>query len=300
MIRNTRVRTAAAAAALATSVAIAVTATGAARADNSTPQPAADGAPAAASDAGPPRAVAFAARDPLRGATHYVVTAGDSYWAIAEDVLPDGAATSEVLRVADELISLNMSKLGYDVPTMLHPGDVVDVPSQPAADRPAAPSVSAATPSHHVVAGDSYWAIAESVLGADAAPADVLAKTEQLIELNRARLGYDDPQMLHPGDVVYVDPPAAKPEEPVEAEAPDAPEGAMTPDAGEVEMPAVPLTEKVKDEPKAGSEGQTQPDRQPTRAETPDSPPLSELAIIATSRHSAEATGWAHSNAIAD
>jgi hypothetical protein len=46
---------------------------------------------------------------------------------------------------------------------------------------------------------------------ADAAPADVLAKTEQLIVLNRARLGYDDPQMLHPGDVVYLDDPAATP-----------------------------------------------------------------------------------------
>jgi hypothetical protein len=300
MIRKTRVRTAAAAAALATSVAIAVTATGAARADTSIPQPAADGVPATASEAGPPGAAAFAARDQLRGATHHVVTAGDSYWAIAEDVLPDGAANSEVLRLTSELISLNTSKLGYDVATMLHPGDVVDVPSMPAADRPVAAPVSAATPSHHVVTGDSYWAIAESVLGADAAPADVLAKTEQLMELNRARLGYDDPQMLHPGDVVYLDDPAATPVEPVEAEAPDAPEGAMTPDAGEVAMPAVPLTEKVKEEPKASTEGQTRPDRKPTRAQTPDSPPLSELAIIATSRHSAEATGWTHSNAIAD
>ena len=125
MIRKTRVRTAAAAAALATSVAIAVTATGAARADNSTPQPAADGAPAAASDAGPPRAVAFAARDPLRGATHYVVTAGDSYWAIAESVLGVDAAPGDVLAKTEELIQLNGARLGYDNPQMLHPGDVV-------------------------------------------------------------------------------------------------------------------------------------------------------------------------------
>src|SRR4029453_17296835 len=103
------------------------------------------GAPAAAGDAGPPRAVPFPARDPLRGATHHVVTAGDSYWAIAEDVLPHGAANSEVLRLTSELISLNTSKLGYDGATMLHPGDGVDVPSMPAADRPVAAPVSAAT-----------------------------------------------------------------------------------------------------------------------------------------------------------
>ncbi len=95
MIRKTRVRTAAAAAALATSVAIAVAATGAARADNSIPQPAADGVPAAASDAAPPGAAAFGARDEVRGAGSYVVTAGDSYWAIAEDILPDGAANGD-------------------------------------------------------------------------------------------------------------------------------------------------------------------------------------------------------------
>jgi LysM repeat protein len=300
MIRKSRVRTAAAAAALATSVAIAIAATGAARADNSIPQPAADGVPAAARDAAPPGAAAFGARDEVRGASSYVVTAGDSYWAIAADILPDGAANDDVMRLTNELMSLNMSKLGYDVAAMLHAGDVIQVPSTPTAERPEPAAVSAATPSHRVVAGDSYWAIAESTLGANAAPADVLAKTEQLIVFNSTRLGYDNPQMLHPGDVVYLEALAPTPVTPVEA-TPDSPETAMTSDsADEAEAPVVPVTEKVKEDPKESTAGQTRPDRKPARAQTPDSPPLSELAIIATAHYSAESIGWTHGNAIAE
>ena len=55
-----------------------------------------------------------------------------------------------------------------------------------------------------MVAGDSYWAIAEETLG-DAAPAaDVAARTHELIDLNAPRLGYDDVRMIHPGDEVLL------------------------------------------------------------------------------------------------
>ena len=68
--------------------------------------------------------------------------------------------------------------------------------------RSSAPSE--ATPSHAVVAGDSYWDIAEQTLGADAAPHDVLQLTGKLIDINSPLLGYDDRRLIHPGDVVYL------------------------------------------------------------------------------------------------
>ena len=57
---------------------------------------------------------------------------------------------------------------------------------------------------HDVVAGDSYWAIAESLLPPDATPGAVLDYTNALIEANASRLGYDDPHLLRPGDVLDV------------------------------------------------------------------------------------------------
>ncbi len=60
-----------------------------------------------------------------------------------------------------------------------------------------------------VVAGDSYWEIAEEALGDEAAPEEVLELTEDLIDINSPRLAYDNPWMIHPGDVVYL----ADPEE---------------------------------------------------------------------------------------
>jgi hypothetical protein len=67
------------------------------------------------------------------------------------------------------------------------------------------PGQVAAPAAHVVVAGDSYWAIAESFLDDDATPAEVLAKTEELMTLNSTRLGADDPAMIHPGDDVYLE-----------------------------------------------------------------------------------------------
>ena len=94
------------------------------------------------------------------------VVAGDSYWAIAESLLPPDATPGAVLDYTNALIEANASRLGYDDPHLLRPGDVLDVVAAPAGD---AVSPTAVT-SHRVVAGDSYWAIAEETLG-DAAPA---------------------------------------------------------------------------------------------------------------------------------
>lgn len=55
---------------------------------------------------------------------------------------------------------------------------------------------------HVVVSGQSYWSIARSQLGDDASGTAVWDYTEALMEMNAPRLGYDDPAMLKPGDVV--------------------------------------------------------------------------------------------------
>jgi nucleoid-associated protein YgaU len=241
-------------------------------------------------------------RVPKIVARPYVVLEGDSYWTIAERFLPDGASDHDVSRRAEQLMAANAPKLGYDDRAMIHPGDPVTIPPSRSQDtRPRALGEVAAQPAtHQVVAGDSYWEIAESVLGADASPADVMAKTEQLIALNSARLGYDDPQMLHPGDEVRLAAPAATREprvtEPREATEP-----------GEVTKPR-----EVNRAPRVIKATKPAiPQRRPVRFETPDSPPLSELAIIATSRRSMttqpevavtgrSSASYSHGNAIAD
>ena len=114
----------------------------------------------------------------------------------------------------------------------------------------------------------------------------MLAKTEELIELNGARLGYEDPNMLHPGDVVYLaaaaPTPAPQPTVDVSKGAPEASPRAAQPS-----------------QPRKGPKAHAA-DRTTVRAETPDSPPRSELAIIATSRQAPSAShSHSHGNAIA-
>jgi LysM domain len=211
------VRRAVAAAALATSAAIAVGAVGAGADSSITPD---SGSTDMATgrdvgDAPPGSARAGGARMGVTVARHYEVVDGDSFWGIAERQLPDDATAGDVLKVATALMAYNAPRLGYGDPAMLRPGDVVDtvsaapVPAAAQMARPARNEASVAPASHEVIAGDSYWAIAESILGDEATPADVLEKTDALIALNSPRLGYEDSQMLHPGDVVYLEDPAS-------------------------------------------------------------------------------------------
>ena len=57
--------------------------------------------------------------------------------------------------------------------------------------------------------GESYWSISEAhlptELGRAPTPREVLERTEAAIAYNAPRLGYDDPKMLHTGDIVFVD-----------------------------------------------------------------------------------------------
>src|SRR3954454_14302118 len=218
-IKKNRARYVTAAAAVTTSVAVAVAAAGVARADTGvTPDPGSIEVPTGLTAAhSPPGAVAglFARIWPsgphATVVSSYEVADGDSFWAIAEQQLPDGATKRDILTLTGALMAYNAPRLGYDVSAMLRPGDVVGIVAAPASPSSAASAPAArdegreAPASHDVVAGDSYWAIAEATLGDSATPADVLAKSEELIELNSPRLGYDDPQMLHAGDVVYLE-----------------------------------------------------------------------------------------------
>ena len=141
---------------------------------------------------------AWADRGQLTVVDEYEVVGGDSYWGIAERFLPDGSADREVWEFTQALMAHNAPRLGYAHPAMLHPGDVVAIVA------PTTAGASDEAPTHTVVAGDSYWEIAEQTLGEEATAQDVLALTGELIDLNGPRLRYADSQMIHPGDVVYI------------------------------------------------------------------------------------------------
>ena len=95
---------------------------------------------------------------------------------------------------------------------MLHTGDIVYVDAATLVGRSAVAAyrLRRRRSGGHVVAdGESYWSISEAhlptELGREPTPREVLERTEAAIAYNAPRLGYDDPKMLHTGDVVYVD-----------------------------------------------------------------------------------------------
>ena len=97
-------------------------------------RPATTGAPAAAPA---PASIETAA---AAGGT-YVVEPGDSYWSVAEDVLrgdPAGApSAAEVLAATEALRDLNALRLDRSDPDLIHPGDILVLPGEPA--RPSDP-----------------------------------------------------------------------------------------------------------------------------------------------------------------
>jgi LysM repeat protein len=101
----------------------------------------------------------------------YTVVSGDSYWAIAHKVLGNGARWKEI------------SDLNNNKP--LHPGVVLRLPG--GATPPPAPKPER---SYTVVSGDSYWGIAQRLLGNG-------GRWQELSKLNNDRA-------LHPGMVIRV------------------------------------------------------------------------------------------------
>lgn len=157
---------------------------------------------------------------PASDAESYLVVEGDSYWAIAERHLGVDALASDVLDYTTALLDANAPRLGYDDPALLHPGDRVDLvapttssgngtepddgasPTPNPTPNPTTTTTTTDASSHTVVVGDSYWAIAEADVGDDASVFDVVTRTHELMAGNADRFGYDDPRMIHPGDVV--------------------------------------------------------------------------------------------------
>lgn len=62
------------------------------------------------------------------GATH-VVAPGESYWSIAEQHVDPPGDPVDVAALTDELVEHNAPLLGHGRPTMLHPGDPVELPT---------------------------------------------------------------------------------------------------------------------------------------------------------------------------
>lgn len=187
------------------------------------------------------------------GESGRLVKSGDSYWTIAEDLLLahlDRAPTpSETAALTSRLMEHNSPVFGYTDPAMIHPGDVIDVDVDIDAQR------TTPQPGDWVVGdGDSYWKIAADTVKSGTGEAPTVQQTGELtallIELNADRLGYDDPEMLHPGDVVHTVAPATAPTDPPAVQDPPTP--ASETDVAEpttqptiADDPAVPLAPPV-------------------------------------------------------
>ena len=148
-----------------------------------------------------------------------MVTAGDSYWSLAEDHLGADVPPADVAEYVDALIDVNADDLGYRDPTMLHPGDVVTFAPPPAAESVSSLATDTGAHVYVVLPGDSYWRISEqravALYGADAASTTVVYDLMlDLIDLNAPRLDRSDRELIHPGDVVWLFDPSLEPAAP--------------------------------------------------------------------------------------
>jgi hypothetical protein len=157
------------------------------------------------------------------------VQPGDSVHAIALEIC-DGEPTALGATV-DAILARNLGRTMTDGsrfrdPSLIRPGWQLEVPDtdahpEPPTTIPAAGAAevaghgAAATSgegveiwTHVVEPGASYWSVAEGLLDdsptAGPPPADVLAATEALRDLNAPRFGRADPDLIHPGDVLLL------------------------------------------------------------------------------------------------
>ena len=133
------------------------------------------------------------------------VKRGDSIWAIAERI-GDGRDISAIARqiVAANLGSVMNDGHRFSTPALIEPGWMLNVPvgAVPVADT--IPDLLVFQDDHVVVAGDSYWRIAESHLGPLASDFEIAAYTDVLMERNSPLLGYADRRLIRPGDIVQL------------------------------------------------------------------------------------------------
>ena len=111
---------------------------------------------------------------------------------------------------------------------------------------------------------ESYWSISEDQLrvelGREPTPREVLERTEAAIAFNAPRLGYADPAMLHPGDIVHVDAATLSLAAPSPAPAPPLP--------AEPAVPAEPVVPVVTGSGPAGNGDGSEPVAVPVTAPT--------------------------------
>ena len=181
--------------------------------------------------------------------TAYTVADGDSIYRIAGRIaarLAAAAGTSSdgtrIRDLADEILARNLGTTMndgtiFDDASLIHPGWQLAVPDTGGEHtaRSQAPQFD-----HEVVAGDSYWSIAEEHLRLPT-PHDVAVFTEVLIEGNAPLLGHDVDALIVPGDIVSWAPPSpAAPSPPLPAVAPaPAPAPAAPAPAGDPLRPVV-------------------------------------------------------------
>ena len=158
---------------------------------------------------GAPGAVAVPVTSPLgTGWSVVEVQRGDSVWAIADRVA-DGR---DVARIAQQIVAANLGTVMSDghrfsTPALIEPGWMLNVPVVTvsvveAAD--AAPDVPIVGGSYTVVAGDSYWQIAEAHLDDSASNAQIATYTAELIRSNAPLLGRSHDRLIRPGDVLQL------------------------------------------------------------------------------------------------
>ncbi len=139
----------------------------------------------------------------------------DTPYAIAARHFPTGQLDT----ARDEILELNAGRVlpdgttyrgggfpaGWDVivPAGATPVTTTKVDAPPPVDEPTV------TGGHVVADGESYWSISEAQLrvelGREPTPQEIFERTQTAIAYNAARLGYDNPKMVHPGDVIFVD-----------------------------------------------------------------------------------------------
>lgn len=159
----------------------------------------------ASSEAAPPAASASLVT------REYVVQRHDSLWSIAEALLGNGYRWREIR-------DLNVGKLQPDggaltaTGDVIHPGWVLDVPSQTASPPSTIP------PTHTVQPGEHLWEIAEktleTALARDVTDAEVDPYWRQVVEHNRSDLpDPSDPSLLFSGQTIHLPAiPGAEPE----------------------------------------------------------------------------------------